>query len=102
MAERNLVSQREGNYVNIYVWTIDEPDHMKWLISAGVDGIITNNPKALAEQVVRKKKSLVWSLILFFNFVTFSCEKNIVEKRKSCFDNLIALVFVIFLLGENH
>ena len=60
VAQRNLVSRRDGNYVSIYVWTIDEPIHMEWLISSGVDGIITNNPKALAEQIVRKrrKKSL--------------------------------------------
>lgn len=56
VAERNLVSKREGNYVSIYVWTIDDPVHMEWLISSGVDGIITNNPKALAEQIVRKRR----------------------------------------------
>ena len=56
VAERNLVSKREGNYVSIYVWTIDDPVHMEWLISSGVDGIITNNPKALVEQIVRKRR----------------------------------------------
>lgn len=37
-----------GSYIYIYVWTIDNPNQMKWLIRIGVDGIITNRPHTLS------------------------------------------------------
>ena len=36
-----------GSYIYIYVWTIDNPRQMEWLINVGVDGIITNKPQLL-------------------------------------------------------
>ena len=41
---RNSHFESTGSYIYVYVWTIDNPNHMKWLIKAGVDGIITNKP----------------------------------------------------------
>ena len=44
---RNSHFQSTGSYIYVYVWTIDDPIQMKWLINAGVDGIITNKPLIL-------------------------------------------------------
>ena len=44
---RNSHFQSTGSYIYVYVWTIDDPMQMKWLIKAGVDGIITNKPLLL-------------------------------------------------------
>ena len=40
--------QATGSYIYVYVWTIDDPDHMRWLLRTGVDGIITNRPHTLS------------------------------------------------------
>ena len=32
------------NNIKIHTWTVDQPDHIGWLIKAGVDAIITNRP----------------------------------------------------------
>ncbi|MBL6765501.1 MAG: glycerophosphodiester phosphodiesterase [Verrucomicrobiae bacterium] len=50
------VGKREGEAIKraglkFYVWTIDDPDRAKELISAGVDGITTNRPKWLSERL---------------------------------------------------
>ena len=33
--------------MKVYAWTVDSPSDMTYLISAGVDGIITNRPDRL-------------------------------------------------------
>ena len=38
-----------GAYTPIYVFTIDDPAQMAWLIRGGVNGIITNKPSLLSE-----------------------------------------------------
>ena len=44
---RNEHYKATGSYIYVYVWTIDDPYHMEWLIKIGVDGIITNKPHLL-------------------------------------------------------
>ncbi|PRQ07131.1 glycerophosphodiester phosphodiesterase [Enhygromyxa salina] len=34
--------------LQVHVWTIDEPEQMRWLIRLGVDGIVTDHPRRLA------------------------------------------------------
>lgn len=54
VAQRNWEVQKSSYYVNVFVWTIDDPQQMAWLLQSGVDGIITNRPKLLVEQFVRQ------------------------------------------------
>ena len=56
VAERNELSRNSGTYTGIFVWTIDNPQHMDWLISEGIDGIITNKPYELVQQLVRHQR----------------------------------------------
>ena len=49
-----LVTKRFINYIHsiglkIHVWTINDEDTMQKLIDLGVDGIITDRPKALKD-----------------------------------------------------
>jgi glycerophosphoryl diester phosphodiesterase len=46
---RELVSDAHAHDVRVVAWTANEPDEMRELISAGVDGIITNYPDRLVE-----------------------------------------------------
>lgn len=57
VAQRNWQVQKSSYYVNVFVWTIDDPQQMDWLIQSGVDGIITNRPRTLVEQFVRRRLS---------------------------------------------
>lgn len=41
-AELVRAAHDQGTAVN--VWTVDEPDRMRWLVDCGVDGIVTNVP----------------------------------------------------------
>ena len=47
-----------GAYIYVYVWTIDNPRQMNWLIKAGVDGIITNNPTTLENVYNKIRKNI--------------------------------------------
>ena len=51
VAQRNVLVQQSGSYHGIFVWTIDDPHQMEWLISSGIDGIITNQPNKLVQLV---------------------------------------------------
>ncbi len=44
-----LVSDAHAHDVKVVAWTANDPDEMRTLISAGVDGIITNYPDRLVE-----------------------------------------------------
>lgn len=37
--------------LRVYPWTVDEPAVMRWLIRAGVDGIMTNYPARLRDVI---------------------------------------------------
>lgn len=45
------VAQIKSAGLNVYVWTVDSPAKAKKLIAAGVDGITTNRPGWLREQL---------------------------------------------------
>ena len=47
LRRRNKHFKATGNYIYVYVWTIDDESQMTWLIKNGVDGIITNTPQIL-------------------------------------------------------
>ena len=55
---RNLHYRATGSYIYVYVWTIDDPNQMKWLIKTGVDGIITNKPHMLENIFNSMKKRI--------------------------------------------
>ena len=46
-ASRELVAQCREMGISVYVWTVDDEEEMKQLISWGVDGIYSNNPSLL-------------------------------------------------------
>ena len=54
LAQRKLYKNSSGSHVRIYTYTIDDPDQMDWLLGAGVDGIITNKPRLLAQRISLK------------------------------------------------
>jgi glycerophosphoryl diester phosphodiesterase len=41
-----LVDDAHGKGIEVNVWTVDDPDRMRWLAGIGVDGVITNTPAA--------------------------------------------------------
>jgi glycerophosphoryl diester phosphodiesterase len=51
MATRGLVSAAHAAGKPVYVWTVNDAQHMIRLVGLGVDGLITNHP-ALAREVV--------------------------------------------------
>lgn len=48
---RDFVEDAHANGLAVHVWTIGDPDTMRWLIDIGVDGIMTDVPTVL-EQVL--------------------------------------------------
>jgi glycerophosphoryl diester phosphodiesterase len=41
--------------LKLYVWTVDDPQEAKRLVKLGVDGITTNRPNWLREQLTSRK-----------------------------------------------
>lgn len=48
----SFVQRAHANDLAVHVWTINEREEMEWLISIGVDGIMTDRP-TLLEEVLR-------------------------------------------------
>lgn len=48
VADRRLVRAAHRRGLAVHVWTVDEPDRMHAAIDAGADGIMTDQPSALA------------------------------------------------------
>jgi glycerophosphoryl diester phosphodiesterase len=44
-----LTAKAHAQQTAVYTWTVDDPDRMRWLAQAGVDGIITNVPDVAIE-----------------------------------------------------
>jgi len=57
IAARNAHFNSTSSYVKIFTWTIDDRPTMEWLVGAGVDGVITNKPKLLAQVLANRNHS---------------------------------------------
>ena len=49
LASAELVEVAHAHGIVVHVWTIDDPDEMRSLLDAGVDGIMTDRPAVLRE-----------------------------------------------------
>lgn len=65
LVSSNLVQRAQARGRDLYVWTVNDPLEMSYMISLGVDGLITDEP-ALAREVleVRRKLSTPGRLLL--------------------------------------
>jgi len=52
--KKDKISNIQDRGMQVFAWTVDEPDDMEKLLAWGVDGIITNHPDRLL-QVMKKK-----------------------------------------------
>ncbi len=53
-----LVRAAKAAGQKLYVWTVDDPDEALRLVKLGVDGITTNRPDWLREQL--KERTSLW------------------------------------------
>ena len=44
-----LVERMHRHGFGVFAWTVDDEDEMRRLVEAGVNGVVTNRPGALAE-----------------------------------------------------
>ncbi|MDA3038106.1 MAG: glycerophosphodiester phosphodiesterase [Actinomycetota bacterium] len=51
--DRAFVERAQGEGLAVYVWTVDSPERALELADFGVDGIITNDPRALVRALAR-------------------------------------------------
>ncbi len=45
--------------IDVFVWTVDDWREMSWLVSSGVDGVITNRPALLTAVRAAHMRNLV-------------------------------------------
>jgi glycerophosphoryl diester phosphodiesterase len=45
------VARQHGQGHEVWVWTVDAPDDVALCVELGVDGIITNHPRAVLDAV---------------------------------------------------
>lgn len=55
----DFVADAHANGMAVHVWTINDPDTMRWLIDCGVDGIMTAESTVL--EAVIQEKGVAWS-----------------------------------------
>lgn len=53
VVSESFVTKAHANGLAVHVWTINDPETMRWLLDVGVDGIVTDRPTLLA-QVLRR------------------------------------------------
>lgn len=49
LVTRRLAEACEAAGVELYAWTVDDPERIAALRSMGVDGIVTNDPRLLSD-----------------------------------------------------
>jgi len=48
LATRSAIDRLRASGVSVLVWTVDEPEELARVVEAGVDGVITNDPRIFA------------------------------------------------------
>jgi len=56
VTDRRFVDRCHGLGMQVHAWTIDEPDEIAMLLDLGVDGIMTNKPTVLKQELVARGK----------------------------------------------
>jgi glycerophosphoryl diester phosphodiesterase len=51
VVDRRLVEAAHRRGLQVHVWTVDEPEDMRWLLGLGVDGLMSDRPDLLLEVV---------------------------------------------------
>jgi len=51
VVDRRFVEAARRRGLQVHVWTVDEPEEMRWLLSLGVDGLMSDRPDLLLEVV---------------------------------------------------
>ena len=55
VVDRRLVEAAHRRGLRVHVWTVDEPEEMRWLLGLGVDGLMSDGPDLLLEVVGRER-----------------------------------------------
>jgi len=53
-----LIAQAKKKDLQVVCWTVNHPAHMRMLVAAGVDGIMSDYPDRLAAATKREEKTL--------------------------------------------
>ncbi|MEP5367328.1 glycerophosphodiester phosphodiesterase family protein, partial [Parvibaculum sp.] len=54
LVDRKLVERAHELGLQVHVWTIDDPDEMRRLIDAGVDGLMTDEPALMKTVLIER------------------------------------------------
>jgi glycerophosphoryl diester phosphodiesterase len=55
VVDQDFVDNAKANGLAVHVWTIDDADEMTWLLSLGVNGIMTDVPSQL-EKILKQTR----------------------------------------------
>ncbi|GMA58637.1 hypothetical protein GCM10025858_31400 [Alicyclobacillus sacchari] len=56
MVDRRFIDRAHAAGVEVHVWTIDDPEQMRYLLDLGVDGIVTNSPQTLQSVLLETRQ----------------------------------------------